>query len=88
MLTSYIRGQHESSGQFRHAGFASDVEDISAVVAYMTNCYGYKVDLILAHSRGSVSSMWWMCTSVEGRAVKGFVNVSARYQMHVSYTGN
>ncbi|KAH9059976.1 Alpha/Beta hydrolase protein [Lactarius vividus] len=76
-----FRGAHESGGTFSQGGFADDVEDVRVVVAYLTQEYGYKIDLVIGHSRGSVVAMRWLCTSDEGKHVSGFVNVSARYRM-------
>ncbi|KAH9171678.1 Alpha/Beta hydrolase protein [Lactarius sanguifluus] len=78
-----FRGAHESGGTFSQGGFADDVEDVRVVVAYLTQEYGYKIDLLVGHSRGSVVAMRWLCTSDEGKYVSGFVNVSARYKMDV-----
>ena len=59
------------------------MEDVRVVVAYLTQEYGYKIDLLVGHSRGSIVAMRWLCTSDEGKHVRGFVNVSARYKMDV-----
>ena len=77
------RGSRESGGISRHGGLANDVEDLRVVVAYLTQEDGYKIDLLVGHSRGSVVAMRWLCTSDEGKNVGGFVNVSARYKMDV-----
>lgn len=79
----YCRGNHESGGQWRQGGFADDVEDLVTVVAYLRSTYGYEVDMVVGHSRGSVVGMHWVCTSEEGKGVRALVNVSGRYQMHV-----
>jgi len=77
-----FRGAHESGGVWRYSILADDVEDVRVVVAYLTQEYGYKIDLLIGHSRGSIAAMRWLCTSNEGKHVGGFVNVSARYRMH------
>lgn len=82
-LKSY-RGNHESGGQWRQGGFADDVEDLVTVVAYLRSTYGYEVDMVVGHSRGSVVGMHWLCTSEAGKRVRALVNVSGRYRMHVS----
>jgi len=52
------------------------------VVAYLTSdLFGYEIDLVVAHSRASISALRWMCTSEEGRRLGGFVNVAGRYRM-------
>lgn len=77
------RGNHESGGQWRQGGLADDVEDLVIVVAYLRSTYGYEVDMVVGHSRGSVVGMHWLCTSEEGKRVRALVNVSGRYRMHV-----
>lgn len=76
-----FRGAHESGGSWKLGALADDVEDLRVVVAYLVQEYGYKIDLLVGHSRGSIVAMRWLCTSDEGKHVGGFVNVSARYKM-------
>ncbi|KAF9241080.1 Alpha/Beta hydrolase protein [Melanogaster broomeanus] len=78
-----FRGNHESGGQWKQGGFADDVEDLVTVVAYLRTTYGYEIDMVVGHSRGSVVGMYWLCTSEEGKGVRALVNVSGRYRMHV-----
>jgi alpha-beta hydrolase superfamily lysophospholipase len=59
------------------------VEDVRVVVAYLAQEYGYKIDLLVGHSRGSVVAIRWLCTSDEGKNVGGFVNMAGRYKMDV-----
>ncbi|KAF9221529.1 ectomycorrhiza-regulated esterase [Gyrodon lividus] len=82
-----FRGNHESGGQWRQAGLAEDVEDVVTVVAYLRTTYGYEIDMVVGHSRGSVVGMYWLCTSEEGKHVRALVNVSGRYRMHLIYDG-
>ncbi|EGO23737.1 hypothetical protein SERLADRAFT_470020 [Serpula lacrymans var. lacrymans S7.9] len=82
-----FRGNHESGGKWKQGGFAEDVQDLVAVVAYLRNEYGYEVDMVVGHSRGSVVGMHWLCTSEEGKRVSTFVNASGRYRMHRIYDG-
>lgn len=77
------RGSHESGGTWKFAGFEDDVVDLEVVVAYLKKEYGYEIALVVGHSRGSVVGMRWMCTSEEGKRVKGYVNASGRYRMEV-----
>ncbi|KIO19080.1 hypothetical protein M407DRAFT_246290 [Tulasnella calospora MUT 4182] len=62
-------------------GFVNDLQDIDAVVAHLKTQYGYRVDLLIGHSRGSIVGMRWLSTAPEGQGVSGYVNVSARYRM-------
>ncbi|KAI0699121.1 ectomycorrhiza-regulated esterase [Cytidiella melzeri] len=80
-----FRGNFESPGPWRMGGFEDDVEDLNAVVAYLTNKLGYLVDIIVGHSRGVVAAIRWMCTAKEAQGVRGFVNASGRYRMNVSH---
>ncbi|KAH8104526.1 Alpha/Beta hydrolase protein [Cristinia sonorae] len=82
-----FRGNHESTGNFGFGGFNTDVEDLTAVVAYLTSQFGYTIDLLVGHSRGVVDAFRWICTAEEGKNVRGFVNVSGRYRMQKIYDG-
>lgn len=66
-------------------GYVNDVQDIDAVVAYLKAQYGYRVDLVVGHSRGCIVGMRWLATAPEGQAVSGCVNVTARYRFKVSF---
>ncbi|KAI0035215.1 Alpha/Beta hydrolase protein [Vararia minispora EC-137] len=79
-----FRGAFESGGQWKYAAFWADVEDLRVVVRHLTSTYGYVVDLLVGHSRGSVVAMLWICNSEEGKNIGGFVNVSGRYRMDVT----
>ena len=63
--------------------FENDVEDIEAAVHFLTSRHGYKIDLIVGHSRGVVAALRWMCIAKEAKDVRAFVNVSGRYRMPV-----
>jgi len=65
---------------------ASDVVDLQAVVKYLQSTYGYRIDLLVGHSRGSILAFHWLCTAKEAQDVSGFVNVSGRYRMERIYT--
>ncbi|KAI6117871.1 Alpha/Beta hydrolase protein [Pisolithus croceorrhizus] len=80
-----FRGSHESGGQWKYGGFAEDVQDLVTVVAFLRDNYGYEIDMVVGHSRGSVVGMHWLCTSEEGKRVTAVVNVSGRYRMHRIY---
>ena len=67
------------------SNLAEDVQDIRVVSEYLVSTYGYNIVLVVGHSRGSVTSMRWLCTSELGKRVRGFVNVSGRYRMEVRY---
>lgn len=58
--------------------------DLSTVVEYLKATYGYVIDFVVGHSRGSLVGMRWICTSEDGKKISAFVNVSARYRMRVS----
>ncbi|EMD39974.1 hypothetical protein CERSUDRAFT_112216 [Gelatoporia subvermispora B] len=76
-----FRGNHESPGPWLLDGLFDDVEDIEAAVAYLHEHYGYVVDLVVGHSRGSVMGMYWVSISKAARHVRGYVNASGRYRM-------
>ena len=79
-------GNHETPGTWHFGRFDDDVDDLDAVVEYLTQTYGYVVDTIVGHSRGSVVAMLWLCKHSDGaaRSVTRYVNVAGRYRMEVS----
>lgn len=79
-----FRGNHESSGDWNYAALEKDVIDISVVADYLKQTYGYIIDLLVGHSRGSLAAMRWICTTEHGNRISGFVNISARYRMKKS----
>ncbi|KAL1743670.1 Alpha/Beta hydrolase protein [Schizophyllum fasciatum] len=85
-LDSYrfdFRGNHETPGTWRAGELEEDVQDLAAVVAFLRSRYGYRIALLVGHSRGAIVGFRWMCTAPEAREVDGFVNVSGRYRMEV-----
>jgi len=76
-----FRGSHESGGTWTHGGLAEDLEDLIAVVEWLSREYGYVIELVVGHSRGSLVAMTWLCTSEQAKTVRGFVNASGRYRM-------
>jgi len=57
------------------------VVDLEVVVEYLKSKFGYKIDVLIGHSRGSVVAFHWVCKSEDGRRISAFVNVSGRYRM-------
>ncbi|CAL1713233.1 unnamed protein product [Somion occarium] len=78
-----FRGNHESSGE--SGSIWTDVADLQLVYDYVTRKLGYAIDLIVAHSRGAITSFIWMCTSADAVNVGGFINVSGRCRMKKLY---
>ncbi|ESK95681.1 ectomycorrhiza-regulated esterase lipase thioesterase family protein [Moniliophthora roreri MCA 2997] len=79
-----FRGNHETPGKWNQGGMDEDIQDLNAVVDYLKT-RGYRVDLIVGHSRGSLVAFRWLCTAEDARTVSGFVNASARYRMRKIY---
>ncbi|GLB38189.1 putative ectomycorrhiza-regulated esterase [Lyophyllum shimeji] len=77
-----FRGNHETPGAWRQGALEEDLVDLSVVVEYLKANYGYVVDLVVGHSRGSLVGMRWVCTTEDGKNISGFVNASGRYRMH------
>ncbi|KAJ7505756.1 ectomycorrhiza-regulated esterase [Mycena galericulata] len=77
-----FRGNHETPGVWCYGSFQDDVDDLSVVVKYLESVYGYVIDLVVGHSRGSVVGMRWLCTAPEARNVTTFINASGRYRMN------
>lgn len=78
------RGNHETGGTWKQGALEEDLEDLNAVVAYLQSKYGYKIELVVGHSRGSLVGFRWISTTEIGRKVPAFINVSGRYRMWVS----
>ncbi|EPT05208.1 hypothetical protein FOMPIDRAFT_1045269, partial [Fomitopsis schrenkii] len=78
-----FRGNFETPGQLRFAGFENDILDLHVVVQHLTREYGYVIDLLVGHSRGSAAGLIWLCRypKEETGTVRGYVNVSGRYRM-------
>jgi hypothetical protein len=79
-------GNNETPGSWTYGGLDRDITDISAVVDYLNSTYGYSVELLIGHSRGSITAFRWLSVSEKARTVSSFVNVSGRYRMSVSRT--
>lgn len=77
------RGNHESGGTWRQGALAEDLDDLNLVVQWLKETFGYFIDLVVGHSRGSIVAMRWLCTSEDGRKCGAFVNASGRYRMEV-----
>jgi len=80
----YRRGNHETGGTWKQGALEEDLEDLNAVVAHLQSKYGYKIELVVGHSRGSLVGFRWISTTEIGRKVPAFINVSGRYRMSVS----
>ncbi|KAG6919610.1 hypothetical protein DXG01_003474 [Tephrocybe rancida] len=58
-----FRGNHETPGTWRQGALEEDLVDLEVVVEYLKSTYGYIVDLVVGHSRGSLVGIRWACTS-------------------------
>lgn len=76
-----FRGSHESGGVWKIGNLAKDLEDIQVAVDYLKSNYGYKVELVVGHSRGSIVAFRWLSMTKDGQGVPAFVNISGRYRM-------
>ncbi|KAL5524639.1 hypothetical protein ACEPAF_9779 [Sanghuangporus sanghuang] len=79
-----FRGSHETGGVWNMGALDEDLEDLRIVVQYLQKTFGYVVDVIVGHSRGSLVAMRWLSTTEEGKRVRGFVNVAGRHRMEVT----
>ncbi|EIW59500.1 alpha/beta-hydrolase [Trametes versicolor FP-101664 SS1] len=82
-----FRGNHETPGTWAFGRFTNDVLDLEVVVDYLAREFGYVVDMVVGHSRGSVVGMLWLCKHRDGAAKDAtrYVNVSGRYRMEKIY---
>jgi len=76
-----FRGNHETGGTWKQGALDEDVDDVSAVADYLQTTYGYVIDMLVGHSRGSIVGFRWICTHKEGKNVTAYVNISGRYRM-------
>ncbi|KAI0354928.1 ectomycorrhiza-regulated esterase [Trametes cingulata] len=78
-----FRGNHETPGPMLFGKFENDVVDLDVVVEYLTKEFGYVIDMLVGHSRGSVVGLLWLCKHRDGASknVRRYVNVSGRYRM-------
>lgn len=76
-------GNHESGGTWKQGALAEDYVDLETVVKYLKENFGYVVDMVVGHSRGSILAFNWLSTSEDGKKVSCFVNASGRYRMRV-----
>lgn len=84
IVTEYIcSGNHESGGRWKQSPLAEDLEDLEAVSNHLKDRYGYVIDLVVGHSKGSIVGFRWMATSEHGKTASAYVNVSGRYRMEV-----
>ncbi|KAK0203351.1 Alpha/Beta hydrolase protein [Desarmillaria ectypa] len=80
-----FRGHFELPGIWRQNSLEQDVLDLRVVTEYLITYFGYHIDLVVAHSRGTILAVHWLCTTEEGKFVSGLVNVSGRYRMRGIY---
>jgi len=84
-MDSFSFGFREATGTWLMGGLEADIKDLFAVVAYLTSDqFGYVIDLVVGHSRGSLVGLKWMCTANEGRGLRGFVNLATRHRMELT----
>ncbi|KAF7422324.1 hypothetical protein PC9H_010480 [Pleurotus ostreatus] len=76
-----FRGNHETGGTWKQGAIHEDIEDLLLVVEHLKKTYGYVVDLVVGHSRGSIVGFHWISHYPDGRSVSAFVNASGRYRM-------
>jgi len=76
-----FRGNHETGGIWKQGALDEDLVDLQAVVDYLKQTYGYVIELLVGHSRGSIVAFRWLSTTEDGRKVSAFVNASGRYRM-------
>jgi len=83
LLPFHLSGNHETGGIWKQGALDEDLVDLQAVVDYLKQTYGYVIELLVGHSRGSIIAFRWISTTEDGRKVSAFVNASGRYRMAV-----
>lgn len=83
---SLHRANFESPGTWSFGKIELEVIDLHVVAEYLMKEYGYVIDLLVGHSKGSVVAMLWLCTypKSETGSVRGYVNISGRYRVEVN----
>jgi alpha-beta hydrolase superfamily lysophospholipase len=79
----HLSGNHETGGIWKQGALDEDLVDLQVVVDFLKQTYGYVIELLVGHSRGSVVAFRWISTTEDGRKVSAFVNASGRYRMAV-----
>ncbi|KAK4048732.1 hypothetical protein OIO90_005725 [Microbotryomycetes sp. JL221] len=75
-----LRGQGgESHGAWTMMDLDSDVRDLETVIKHLESEFGYRIHLIIAHSRGSLLSTYYLSKFPHPHVL--FVNLSGRYDM-------
>lgn len=76
----FAHAKYNQPGWVWHmAKIQRDVDEIRAVVLYLEEKLGYKVDIIIAHSKGGLAS--WRYLAQYPNPPRYFVNLSSRYDM-------
>ncbi|PAV16926.1 ectomycorrhiza-regulated esterase [Pyrrhoderma noxium] len=79
-----FRGAHETGGTWKMSAFDEDIEDLEVVVNYLTKEYGYVIDTVVSHSRASIVTFRWICTTESGRKIRAF-RILERSDFYNSY---
>ena len=81
-----FRGNGDTAGDWGMCNIAQDVEDLQAVVHHLRHQWGYRIELVIGHSRGSLDS--WVYLGRDERLrwdddtdVPFLVVVSGRWEM-------
>ncbi|ORY78426.1 Alpha/Beta hydrolase protein [Leucosporidium creatinivorum] len=76
-----LRGQGgESEGKWGMMNLDDDIVDLKVVIAYLEEEWGYRIHLIIAHSRGSMITAYYLSCFPHPH-IPLFVNLSGRYDM-------
>merc|ERR1712093_939166 len=65
--------------EWHMARIQRDVEELKTVIAYLEKTYGYKVGLLVGHSKGALASYQYLCQVPDPPRL--YVNLSGRYDM-------
>lgn len=81
-----FRGNGDTNGTWGMCNTSQDIEDLQSVVYYLRNRLGYRIELIVGHSRGSLVSWAYLARDERLRwdddgDVPFFVAISGRWEM-------
>ncbi|PWN48432.1 alpha/beta-hydrolase [Violaceomyces palustris] len=82
-----FRANHESPGPWSMSSFEQDLEDLDVVLDYLRNHLGYRVQILIAHSRGAIDAFTYLSRNSHDRAppnlrIPYFVALGARWRMN------
>ncbi|KAG6816995.1 hypothetical protein H0H87_000890 [Tephrocybe sp. NHM501043] len=80
-------GNHETPGTWRQGALDEDLVDLKIVVEYLKSTYGYVVDVVVGHSRGSLVGMLIFIKFVSQTGKQSETQAAAVWKKHFDDRG-